>query len=125
MQEKEERLVLGKQDDPLLINYLMLAQAIIFSDYDDGQDYCVCVYDTKENDRLVAVFNNDATCGRFFRTSKNVIQNQRSREQLINWRFRTERFKCGTTSSSAEFYKIMINEGNKKEMDYIRKRLGR
>ena len=114
-----------KEEDKLILNYLMLVQAILFSDYDDGQDFCVCLYDTEENDRLVAVFNNDATCSRFLKTTKNAVQAQRGRKQLIRNRFKTERFRCGTTSTKIVFYKIMMSEGNKKEIEYIRKKLGR
>lgn len=105
----------------LLTNYLMLAQAILFSDYDDGQDFCVCVYDTEENDRLVAVFNNDAICSKFFNTSKDTIQSQRAKKQLIKSRFKTERFECGTTSTKAEFYSIINNEKNRKGISYLTK----
>ena len=109
-----------KEEDKLILNYLMLVQAILFSDYDDGQDFCVCLYDTEENDRLVAVFNNDATCSRFLKTTKNAVQTQRGKKQLIR-----NRFRCGTTSTKIVVYKIMMSEGNKKEIEYIRKKLGR
>ena len=114
-----------KEEDKLILNYLMLVQAILFSDYDDGQDFCVCLYDTEENDRLVAVFNNDATCSRFLKTSKRVIQSQRIRRQLIKWRFKTERFRCGTTSSKAEYYQIMMGESNRKELNYLTRKMNR
>lgn len=114
-----------KEEDKLMINYLMLLQAILFSDYDDGQVFVVCLYDTKENDRLVAVFNNDARCARFFGTTKITIQKMRCRNSLIKGRFRTERFECGTTSTKAVFHKIMMTEGNRKEFEYIKKKVGR
>ena len=119
--QEEEILIPIKEEDPLLKNYLMLYQAILFSDYDDGQDYVVCVYDTVENDRLVAVFNNDKTCANFFNTSKITIQAMRNRNQLIKYRFKTERFECGTTSTKTEYYKIMNDINNKKTFRYFQK----
>ena len=108
----------------LLTNYLMLAQTIIFSDYDNGQDFCVCLYDTEENDRLVAVFNNDLGVAKMFDMKKLAIQKNRSYGVLIKGRFRTERFDCGTTSSKEEYWQIMTNGGMKQEMEYVRKKMG-
>ena len=114
-----------KEEDKLILNYLMLVQAILFSDYDDGQDFCVCLYDTEENDRLVAVFNNDARCAQFFRTTKITIQKMRCVNSLIKGRFKTERFECGTTSSKAEYYQIMMGESNRKELNYLTRKIRR
>jgi hypothetical protein len=120
---EEEKFVLEKEEDPVLINYLMLIQTIMFSDYDDGGNFAICVYDTEENDRLVAIFNNDNGAARMFGMTKLCIQQYRKYDRLIKSRFKTERFRCETTSSKAEFYQIMMNEGNKKEMEYIRKKM--
>lgn len=109
----------------LLTNYLMLAQAIMFSDYDNGQDFCVCLYDTKENDRLVAVFNDDNSVARMFDMTKLAVQKNRSYGILIKGRFRTERFDCGTTSSKTEYCQIIMKYGMKQEIGYIRKMTGR
>lgn len=108
----------------LLTNYLMLAQAIMFSDYDNGQDFCVCLYDTKENDRLVAVFNDDNGVARMFDMTKVAVQKNRGSGMLIKGSFRTERFECGTTSSKAEYWQIIMQESTAKEMRYIRKKMG-
>ena len=86
-----------KPEDSLITNYLMLIQAIIFSDYDDGTDYVVCLYDTEENDRLVAVFNNDNGVAKMFNMAKLNVQKNRSYGILLKGRFKTERFECETT----------------------------
>ena len=114
-----------KPEDSLITNYLMLIQAIIFSDYDDGTDYVVCLYDTEENDRLVAVFNNDNGVAKMFNMAKLNVQKNRSYGILLKGRFKTERFECETTSSKAEYWQIMMNERTKQEMNYIRKKMGR
>ena len=119
-----ESLDNGYNTVDLLTNYLMLAQAIMFSDYDNGQDFCVCLYDTKENDRLVAVFNDDNSVARMFDMTKVAVQKNRSYGILIKGRFRTERFDCGTTSSKIEYYKIIMRESTAREMKYIRKLMG-
>lgn len=114
-----------KPEDSLITNYLMLAQAIMFSDYDDGSDYVVCLYDTKENDRLVAVFNNDNWIARMFNMTKLAIQKNRSYGILIKGRFKTERFECETTSSKLEFHQIMMSDGLKQEKEYFREKVGK
>ena len=111
-------------ENSLITNYLMLYQAIIFSDYDDGTDYVVCLYDTEENDRLVAVFNNDNGVARMFNMTKMAVQKDRGSGMLIKGRFRTERFICDTTTTKAEYYKIIMQEKTAKEMRYIRKIMG-
>ena len=114
-----------KPEDSLMTNYLMLAQAIMFSDYDDGSGYVVCLYDTKENDRLVAVFNNDNGVARMFNLAKVNVQKNRSYGILIRGRFKTKRFECETTSSKLEFHQIMMSDGLKQERKYFREKVGK
>lgn len=109
----KEAYVIPEEND-LLINYLMLAQAIIFSDLDNGQDYVVCVYDVEENERLVAVFNNIKRCARFLNITVDCIYKSIKREVLIKSRFKIEKLKCGTTSTNLEYYKLLNEELNEK-----------
>lgn len=73
--------------------YYDLLQAITNSDQEEKNHRygVICVYDTFDNDRLVAIFNNAKTCGDFFGTNENVISCNMSRKQLKSGRYRLER----------------------------------
>lgn len=73
-------------------NYKELLYAIFFSDIEDSKkSSIICVYDTQDSDRLIAVFNSLKTCANFFNTSAEVISSTISRKALRNKRFRIER----------------------------------
>lgn len=73
-------------------NYKKLLYAIFLSDIeDDKNSSIICVYDTRDNDRLIAVFNSLKTCANFFNTSAEVISSTISRKVLRNKRFKIER----------------------------------
>ena len=56
-----------------------------------GSTGFICVYDTKENDRLVAIFNTSKTCAKFFNTDFKCIDSAICRGQLKFRRYRLER----------------------------------
>lgn len=51
----------------------------------------ICVYDTFDNERLIAMFNNTKNCANFFETTRNSIDCAISRHQLRNFRYKIER----------------------------------
>ena len=109
----KETYVIPEEND-LLINYLMLAQVIIFSDLDNGLDNVLCVYDIEDGERLVAVFNNYKRCAKFFNVTDNYILGIIREKRLLKSRFKIERFKCETTSTNLEYYKLLNEELNEK-----------
>lgn len=78
-------------------NYLYLLFAIENSDGYKKQKYGVIgVYDTTDNDRLVAIFNNTTTLANFFKVTKDYIaSNCLCRKKLLKGRYRLERFEIG------------------------------
>ncbi len=74
-------------------NYKELLFAILNTDEENGKTKIICVYDTKDNDRLVAIFNSSKSCGEFFKTTANAIDATVTRKQLRNDRYRLERVK--------------------------------
>lgn len=105
----------------LLYNWMLLYRAIMISDYDNGKDFVVCLYDTENSDVLLGVFNNDKKIARIFGMVEISVASMRSRNILIKKRYYINKFECGTTSSELEYYKIINSEINKKELDYIRR----
>lgn len=53
----------------------------------------ICVYDMKDDEKLIAVFNNSKTCAIFFNTSPAVISSAISRHYLRGNRYKIERVK--------------------------------
>lgn len=81
----------------LIENYKELLFAILNSDYDKKRKKSIlCVYDTKDNDRLIGVFNSTRTCANFFNTNVGVIKSTISRNNLRNHRYRIERVELGS-----------------------------
>ncbi len=72
-------------------NYKDLLIAIFNTDAEDNRKSVICVYDTKENDKLIAVFNSSKSCGKFFGTKPRVIDCFVCRKQLKEDRYRLER----------------------------------
>jgi len=77
-------------------NYKDLLFAIFNTEEPIKQKYgVICVYDTKDNEKLVAIFNNATTCGKFFNTTGGCINDNISRKQLRCARYRIERVVLG------------------------------
>ena len=51
----------------------------------------ICVYDTKENDRLVAIFNTSKTCAKFLHTTSRTVDSSICKGYLRFRRYRLER----------------------------------
>lgn len=76
-------------------NYRALARAII-SDMDSKErETVICVYDTKDSGKLIAMFNNMKTCADYFNTGHKSLSSQMSRGQLRADRFKLERVIVG------------------------------
>ena len=71
-------------------NYKDLLRAIFNVDEKETKSV-ICVYDTKDYDKLVAIFSSSSTCGEFFNTNRRVIDSAVCRKSLRNNRFRLER----------------------------------
>ena len=76
--------------DTTIENYKNLLSAIQNSDIITKKKV-ICVYDTFDNERLIAMFNNTKSCADFFETSVNAIDCAVSRHQLRNFRYKIER----------------------------------
>ena len=74
-------------------NYKELLFAIFNTDEENGKTKIICVYDTKDNDRLVAIFNSSKSCAKFFKASPDTIDGCITKKQLKNDRYRLERVK--------------------------------
>lgn len=75
-------------------NYKELLNTIFNSDESEKiVKSVICVYDTFEEDRLVAVFSKSEACGNFFRTTRRVIDCDICRGKLKANRYRLERVK--------------------------------
>lgn len=109
-------------DNNTFFNYLMLAQAILFSDIDNGKDKVLCVYDIEENGRLVAIFNNRYSCSEFFRVTISSVDKAISKNIYIKGRFSVSYCKCGTTQSELEYYKCMNSEAIEKKLVNVYRR---
>ena len=82
------------QDD-LMNNYKSLLFAIFNINPEEPKRDLVCVYDTKDGDKLIAIFNSGKECAKFFNTSENCINSIICKKNLRNHRFRIERLKYG------------------------------
>lgn len=98
------------------INYLMLAQAILMSDFDDGTNYVICLYDALENDRLIGVFNNYKSCAMMLNCNVENLKSHHYKNLLFRGRFKVEGFDCGTTSNKLEYYKFTSEEIHKRKL---------
>ena len=74
-------------------NYKHLLFAIFNTEKECDKKSVICVYDTKENDRLIAVFNSSKSCAKFFGTSSKSIDCTICRKRLKQDRYRLERFE--------------------------------
>lgn len=74
-------------------NYKELLFAIFNTEKENNKSKIICVYDTKQNDRLIAIFNSSKSCGEFFKTTASAIDGTMTRKQLRNDRYRLERVK--------------------------------
>jgi hypothetical protein len=72
-------------------NYKDLLVAIFNTDEKLNRKSVICVYDTKENEKLIAVFNTAKTCGKFFGTTSKVIDCTICKKFLRQDRYRLER----------------------------------
>lgn len=78
----------------MIENYKDLIRTIILSDQDEGRlNSVICVYDTLDSDKLIAIFNTSKTCADFFKTSYKCIQCDICRKTLRLRRYRLERVK--------------------------------
>ena len=51
------------------------------------------MYDTKNNDKLIAIFNNAENCAKFFNTTREAIYSTISKKILKLRRYKIERVK--------------------------------
>lgn len=73
-------------------NYKLLLSTIFNSDESNREvKSVICVYDTLDNERLVAVFSKSQACGDFFGTTRRVIDCDICRKKLKAKRYRLER----------------------------------
>ena len=80
--------------DKSIENYKDLLVSIFNTDNpNSNKTFLICVYDTKEKDRLVAIFNSSKTCAKFFKTTYNSINTTITRGSLKVNRYRLERLK--------------------------------
>ena len=114
---------LSKTADSTHTNYLMLAQAILFSDLDNGEPDVTCVYDTEEGYRLVAMFNTNKKCALFFNVTDTLVRKSIHEDYLLKGRYKAERFECGTETTWGEYYKVLCWENDRQYLKrYKRKR---
>ena len=76
-------------NDLIIENYKSLIKAIYNCDMMDERlvKYYVCVYDMKENEKLIAVFGSYGWCAKFFDISVNSIQFYANKGLLRNKRY--------------------------------------
>ena len=82
--------------DDLVQNYKNLLSTIFCVDTEEpkkGLKSSICVYDTKDNDRLVAIFNSGKACAEYFNTSTKYIYVNVCRGNLRLGRYKLERVK--------------------------------
>jgi hypothetical protein len=79
----------------MIENYKELLFTIFNTDVEKNEKSVICVYDTKEDDRLIAIFNSSKSCGKFFKTSPRAINKSICRKELRNCRYRLERVIVG------------------------------
>lgn len=102
-------------------NYTLLYIAIMISDYDNGKDYVICLYDNDNSGVLMGVFNNDKKVARLFDMSELSVKTERNKNVLLRGRYETKRIECGTTSTPLEYYQIINSESDSKELDHIKR----
>ena len=78
----------------LIENYKDLLFAIFNVDTNDTNlKSLICVYDTFEDEKLIAIFNNSKSCAKFFNTSARCIDSTICKKVLRNDRYKLERIK--------------------------------
>lgn len=75
----------------MIENYKDLLFAILSSDEENHKKSVICMYDTKDNDKLIAIFNSSKSCGKFLNTNPRTIDSSISKKLLRNRRYRLER----------------------------------
>jgi hypothetical protein len=78
--------------DSTIDNYKNLLFAILNTEQQETANF-ICVYDTTDNDRLIAIFNSSRTCANFFKTSARSIDSTICRKNLKFNRYRLERVR--------------------------------
>ena len=84
---------MGLKKEVDIENYIDLLNTIFNTDIEKDVKSVICVYDTKKQEKLVAVFNNAISCAKFFNTSSNIINTIVCKGQLRWDRYRLERVK--------------------------------
>ena len=81
--------------DDLVQNYKILLYAIFntYEDLEQGREQPICVYDTCNNDVLVAIFKNAITCAKYFNATQRSINSSVCRGNLRKARYRLERIR--------------------------------
>lgn len=69
----------------------LIATIFLSEDKKEGKNKIICVYDTQDNDRLVAIFNKSADCGKLFGMKRGDIDCYVHKGNLVKGRFRLER----------------------------------
>lgn len=75
----------------MIENYKDLLFAIFNSDNENDKKSVICVYDTKEDEKLIAIFNSSKSCGKFFSVNARAIDISVCTKRLRNHRYRLER----------------------------------
>lgn len=80
------------KNDEIAENCKKLIATIFLSDKEkNDKKNILCVYDTLDNERLVAIFNKSSSCGEMFGMSNNCIDSYVCKGNLVKGRFRLER----------------------------------
>lgn len=78
----------------LIENYKDLLYTIFNVDTDDTNiKSLICVYDTFEDEKLIAIFNNSKSCAKFFNTTTKCIDSTICKKILRMDRYKLERLK--------------------------------
>ena len=74
-------------------NYKNLLFAIfnVYTDEEKGYTKPIVVYDTKNDDILIAIFKNAKSCAKFFKTTHKVISCDVCKKTLKHRRYKLER----------------------------------
>ncbi len=76
----------------MIDNYKFLLRTIICQDNEETKSV-ICVYDTKDFDKLIAIFGRSKYCAYLFKTTAKVIDCSVCKKELKNGRYRLERVK--------------------------------
>ena len=76
----------------MIDNYKDLLRTIFYQDNEETKSV-ICVYDTKDFDKLIAIFGKSKYCAELFGTTNKVIDCDICRHRLKNDRYRLERVK--------------------------------